>query len=73
MTEQTLSMPDFRLDHTMIRVKDLDQSLDFYTRILGMKIHRNTEFNHGYRVVEFRQTKANLEDIFMNVTEGKLQ
>ena len=28
---------------------------------------------HGYRVVEFRQTKANLEDIFMNVTEGKLQ
>jgi len=35
MTEQTLSMPDFRLDHTMIRVKDLDRSLDFYTRILG--------------------------------------
>lgn len=28
---------------------------------------------HGYRVVEFRQTKANLEDIFMNVTEGHVQ
>lgn len=33
----------------------------------------NLLVNHGYRVVEFRQTKANLEDIFMNVTEGKLQ
>ena len=47
MTEQTLSMPDFRLDHTMIRVKDLDRSLDFYTRILGMKIHRKTEYPEG--------------------------
>ena len=47
MTEQTLSMPDFRLDHTMIRVKDLDRSLDFYTRILGMKIHRKIEYPKG--------------------------
>ena len=47
MTAQTLSMPDFRLDHTMIRVKDLDRSLDFYTRILGMKIHRKTEYPEG--------------------------
>ena len=47
MTEQTLSMPNFRLDHTMIRVKDLDRSLDFYTRILGMKIHRKTEYSEG--------------------------
>ena len=47
MTEQTLSMTDFRLYHTMICVKDLDRSLDFYTRILGMKIHRNTEYPEG--------------------------
>ena len=47
MTEQTLTMPDFRLDHAMIRVKDLDRSLDFYTRILGMKIHRKTEYPEG--------------------------
>lgn len=33
----------------------------------------NHLINHGYRVVEFRQTKANLEDVFMNVTEGKVQ
>jgi len=33
----------------------------------------NHLIQHGYRVVEFRQTKANLEDIFMNVTEGQVQ
>ena len=33
----------------------------------------NHLIGHGYRVVEFRQTKANLEDVFMNVTEGKVQ
>ncbi len=26
----------FRILHTMIRVRDLDRSLDFYTRLLGM-------------------------------------
>ena len=33
----------------------------------------NTLIANGHRVVEFRQTKANLEDIFMNVTEGSVQ
>jgi Lactoylglutathione lyase and related lyases len=28
----------YRLLHTMIRVLDLDKSLDFYTRHLGMKL-----------------------------------
>ena len=28
----------FRLLHTMIRVRDLDKSIDFYTRLLGMKL-----------------------------------
>lgn len=37
----------FKLDHTMIRVKDLDKSLDFYSRILGMQILRNTEYPDG--------------------------
>ncbi len=37
----------FMLDHTMIRVKDLDKSLDFYSRILGMTVLRNTEYPDG--------------------------
>lgn len=37
----------FRLDHTMIRVTNLEKSLDFYTRILGMKVLRNTDYPNG--------------------------
>ena len=40
-------LPDFCLDHTMLRVKDLERSLDFYTRILGMTVHRKTEYPEG--------------------------
>ncbi|MES3000587.1 MAG: lactoylglutathione lyase [Pseudomonadota bacterium] len=32
-----------RLLHTMLRVGDLQRSVDFYTRILGMKLLRTTE------------------------------
>ncbi len=34
--------------HTMLRVKDLDKSIAFYTNILGMKELERTE-NHDYR------------------------
>ena len=39
--------PDFRLDHTMIRVFDQEKTLNFYTRILGMKILRQNEYPEG--------------------------
>ena len=42
-----MSKPDFKLDHTMIRVFDQEKTMDFYTRILGMKIHRQTEYPDG--------------------------
>ncbi len=37
----------YRLAHTMLRVKDLEKSLDFYTRILGMKVLRQKEYPDG--------------------------
>ena len=37
----------YRLLHTMIRVLDLDKSVDFYTRHLGMKLLRKKEFPDG--------------------------
>lgn len=37
----------FKLDHTMIRVRNLDKSLDFYSRVLGMEVLRNTEYSEG--------------------------
>ena len=32
-----------RLLHTMLRVTDLQRAIDFYTRVLGMKLLRTTE------------------------------
>jgi len=43
----------FRLLHTMIRVKDLDKSLDFYTRHLGMKVMRKKDFPSGEFTLAF--------------------
>lgn len=47
MTDSNTTRPDFRIDHTMLRVSDLDRSLDFYVRILGMKVLRQTEYPAG--------------------------
>jgi len=36
-----------RILHTMIRVKDLDRSIDFYTRLLGMNLLRKNDYPGG--------------------------
>jgi len=36
-----------RLLHTMIRVGDLQRSIDFYTQVLGMKLLRRTDYPGG--------------------------
>ena len=43
----------FRFLHTMLRVLDLDKSIDFYTRHLGMKLLRKTEFPKGEFTLAF--------------------
>ncbi|VXB55157.1 glyoxalase I, Ni-dependent [Burkholderia sp. 8Y] len=45
-----------RLLHTMLRVGDLQRSIDFYTRILGMKVLRqseNTEYKYTLAFVGY--------------------
>lgn len=44
---------NYRLLHTMIRVRDIDKSLDFYTRLLGMRILRRKEFPGGKFTLAF--------------------
>lgn len=43
----------FRLLHTMIRVRDLDASIDFYTRLLGMKLLRRKDYEGGRFTLAF--------------------
>ena len=42
-----------RILHTMIRVGDLERSLDFYTRVLGMKLLRRTDYPAGRFTLAF--------------------
>jgi len=44
---------NFRLLHTMLRVRDLDKSIDFYTRHLGMKELRRKDFPSGEFTLAF--------------------
>ena len=37
----------FQMLHTMVRVKDLEKSVDFYTRLLGMTELRRKDFPGG--------------------------
>lgn len=46
-------MSDFRFLHTMIRVFDLEKSLDFYTRLLGMSLLRKTDYPEGRFTLAF--------------------
>lgn len=38
--EKIVNNVTFRIRHTMMLVKDLDRSIDFYTRLLGMDVQR---------------------------------
>lgn len=42
-----------RILHTMLRVGDLQRSIDFYTQILGMKLLRQKEYPEGKFTLAF--------------------
>ncbi len=43
----TADTSGFRFLHTMIRVRNLEKSIDFYSRHLGMKVLRQKDFPGG--------------------------
>ena len=60
MTAQSMTLkerhggtPSFRLLHTMIRVLDLEKSIDFYTRLLGMRLLRRQDYPSGRFTLAF--------------------
>jgi lactoylglutathione lyase len=42
-----------QLLHTMLRVRDLDKSIDFYTRLLGMRLLRRKDYPSGEFTLAF--------------------
>lgn len=42
-----------RILHTMIRTGDLDRSIDFYTKVLGMKLLRRHDYPEGRFTLAF--------------------
>jgi lactoylglutathione lyase len=53
MSEAAIDPGNARLLHTMIRVKDLDKSLHFYTDLLGMKMLRKRDYPTGKFTLAF--------------------
>ena len=49
----TADAANYRMLHTMIRVFDLDRSIDFYTRLLGMQLLRRTDYEGGRFTLAF--------------------
>ncbi len=47
-----------RFRYTGIRVRDLDRSLDFYTRVLGMKVIGRGTMPHGGKYVHLRTPRS---------------
>ncbi len=57
-----------RLLHTMLRVGDLDKSLDFYTRILGMSLLRQHDYPEGKFTLAFVGYGAESEQAVIELT-----
>lgn len=47
------------LNHTMVRIKDAEKSLDFYTRILGMRLVSRFDFAQWKFSLYFLQARGN--------------
>ena len=60
----------YRLLHTMLRVLDLDKSLDFYTRLLGMTLLRRTDYEGGRFTLAFVGYGAESDTAVLELTHN---
>lgn len=57
-----------RILHTMIRIGNLDRSIDFYTTILGMRLFRREEFPDGKFTIAFVGYGSETSDAAIELT-----
>ncbi len=57
-----------RLLHTMIRVGDLERSIDFYTRLLGMTLLRRSDYPEGKFTLAFVGYGAETDQAVIELT-----
>lgn len=59
-----------RILHTMLRVRDLDTSIDFYTRLLGMNLLRRTDYPAGRFTLAFVGYGDEAKDSVLELTHN---
>jgi lactoylglutathione lyase len=59
-----------RLLHTMLRVRDLDQSIRFYTDVLGMELLRRKDYQEGRFTLAFVGFKPEKECAVIELTHN---
>lgn len=59
-----------RILHTMIRVTDLEKSIDFYTRILGMTLLRKKDYPEGKFTLAFVGYGPETEEAVIELTHN---
>jgi len=64
-----MQQPSNRILHTMLRVSHMEKSLDFYTRLLGMRVlsqreHKKNKFTQAYVGYDEPENAAVIELVF---------
>ncbi|MCB1955745.1 MAG: lactoylglutathione lyase [Rhodocyclaceae bacterium] len=59
-----------RLLHTMLRVGDLDRSIDFYTEVLGMQLLRRKDYPDGRFTLAFVGYQPESEGAVLELTHN---
>lgn len=59
-----------RILHTMLRVGNLDKSLQFYTEVLGMKLLRQKDYPEGKFTLAFVGYQNELEGAVLELTHN---
>lgn len=59
-----------RMLHTMLRVGNLDRSIDFYTRVLGMQVLRRKDYPEGKFTLAFVGYQSEADGAVLELTHN---